>query len=186
MRRAGSHSRSWLALWCALALAIFSSPAIAQDSAESSPTSAPSSQQISPLGAADYQTFKTDLAIVKAQLEAYGTALQQASAVNASISGELKQAQAELQTYKDSSTQSSADLLQRVQTLMQQLSDSDALVSALQSSLASKAEEYNQKLAQAQTRAAALEAQNGWLKAGAVVALVELAYILAHALGVVK
>ncbi len=133
-----------------------------------SPLSAQSSPPISPLGPSDYQSFRADWATVSAQLENYESSYRQALNVNASISAELKQARAELQTYRDSSTQSYLDLLQRVTTLELQLSDSDALVSELRSSLESKRAEYQAKLQEAQEAAAGLERSRSLWRGGAI------------------
>ncbi len=145
-----------------------------------SPLSAQSSTPISPLGPGDYQTFRADLATVNAQLESYESSYRQALDVNASISAELKQARAELQTYRDSSTQSYSDLLERVTTLELRLSDSDALVSELLSSLESKRVEYQAKLKEAEEEAAALERSRNLWRGGAIVG-----WIVAVILGLV-
>jgi len=108
---------------------------------------------------------------VRLQLESYETVLKLALGVNASISEELRRAQEELQSYKESSTQSYSDLLERVATLEQQLSESNASVSELRSRLDSKAEEYQEKLREAAAQARRLErSRNGW-RAAAVAAI---------------
>jgi len=105
------------------------------------------------------------------QLESYETVLKLALGVNESISGELRKAQLELQSYKESSTQSYSDLLERVAMLERQLSESNASVSALRSSLDSKAQEYQEKLQLASAQAKRLErSRNGW-RAAAVAAI---------------
>jgi len=135
------------------------------------PLSAQSSPPPSPIGAADYATFRADCEIVRLQLESYETVLKLALGVNASISEELRRAQEELQSYKESSTQSYSDLLERVATLEQQLSESNASVSELRSRLDSKAEEYQEKLREAAAQARRLErSRNGW-RAAAVAAI---------------
>jgi len=136
-----------------------------------SPLSAQSSPLPSPIGAADYQQFRADCEIVRLQLESYETVLKLALGVNESISEELRRAREELQSYKASSTQSYSDLLERVATLERQLSESDASVNALRSSLDSKGQEYQEKLRAAEAQAKRLERQvKGW-RAAAIAAI---------------
>ena len=136
------------------------------------PTWAQNSPPPSPIGAADYQQFRTDCEVVRLQLESYETVLKLALGVNASISEELKRAQEELQNYKASSTQSYNDLLERVTTLERQLSESNASVNELRSSLDSKRAEYQEKLRAAEQQAKRLQrSRNGW-RAGAIAAIV--------------
>lgn len=108
---------------------------------------------------------------MRLQLESYETVLKLALGVNESISEELRRAQAELQNYKDSSTQSYSDLLERVATLERQLSESNASVNELRSSLDSKAQEYQEKLREAGSQAKRLErSAKGW-RAAAITAI---------------
>lgn len=134
-----------------------------------------------------------DFQIVKLQLAASKAALTQALAEKQGIVQNLATAQkkyddllASATQHSEGSTTSLEQASAEVRQLTQQLSDSQTSVDALRASLTSKEAEYSQKLAKAESRATALEAQDGWLKAAAVVAVVELAYIVAHAFGLVK
>jgi len=117
----------------------------------------------SPIGQADYLQFKSDLAIVKAQLQSYEEALRTALDVNASIRTELQQARDELKSYKEYSTSSFQNLLLRVETLTQQLQDSDRSVIALQVSFDLAKSAYGRALGTAEKKAAGLERErNFW------------------------
>lgn len=132
------------------------------------PAFAQSSSAPSLLGASSFQTFLADCAIVKAQLENYRASYAQALSVNASISAELQSAKDELQSFRESSTQSYSDLSQRVEMLTQRLSESDTLVNSLLSSLESKQKEYEGKLRRAEDRAARLDRALRRWRAGAL------------------
>ncbi len=167
----GPSSSAWRSRWRCRAHAWFACAAIAWPCLASFPLSAQSSPLPSPIGAEDYATFRADCETVRLQLESYETVLKLALGVNESISGELRKAQLELQSYKESSTQSYSDLLERVAMLERQLSESNASVSALRSSLDSKAQEYQEKLQLASAQAKRLErSRNGW-RAAAVAAI---------------
>ena len=167
----GPSSSAWRSRWRCRALAWSACVAITWLCLASFPLSAQSSPLPSRIGAADYTTFRADCETVRLQLESYETVLKLALGVNASISEELRRAQEELQSYKESSTQSYSDLLTRVATLERQLSESNASVNELQSRLDSKAQEYQEKLREASAQAKRLErSRNGW-RAGAIAAI---------------
>jgi uncharacterized protein YdiU (UPF0061 family) len=135
-----------------------------------------SSSAPSPIGLETYLQYQADCEIVRLQLESYRTSYEQALSVKASISEELKKAQAELQSYKESSTQSYSDLSQRVETLTRRLKESDDSVNALLSSLESKAAEYQDKLRELATVAKRLErSRNGWRAAAIGAGLLAIA-----------
>lgn len=155
-----SYSAGWSFIGLLLALCLLSSPIFAQPS-----------PPILPLGSSDYTTFLADSLTVRAQLSASKQALELALAEKQSIEGNLADAQKRLDELLSSATQHSNDSMQsyeqaleEVRKLTEQLSASQSSVDELQRSLESKAAEYDRKLAQAQTRAQALERENRMLK----------------------
>jgi len=157
------HSRcSWAGCWCfvlAWALCLPTWPASAQ-----------SSPPISPLGPANYQSFKVDILTISFQLTASRQALETALSENASIRESLRKAEESAMQHSRDSTNSSEADLQELARLRQRLNESDALVVELRQSLESAKAEYAQKLKKAQARARALERENRLLKIGLGVA----------------
>lgn len=131
-----------------------------------------SSGQTSKLGESDWRQFGVDTAIVKAQLSNYEQALKQALDENANIRNELQRANQDLEDYKQGSTQSYPVLLEEVEKLTQQLSESDSMVSELRQSLESKQREYDQRLRAAQDGARALERERDTWRVVAIVAVI--------------
>jgi chromosome segregation ATPase len=129
-----------------------------------------------PLGSQDYVQFQTDLAIVKARWkasqEALAAALQQKQVIEANLADATQKYDdllASVTGHSGDSTTYLQGLLAEIQTLKGQLKDSQSSVDVLRGNLESAKAEYDQKFQEAQSRAKALERENGWLKVGLVV-----------------
>jgi multidrug resistance efflux pump len=135
--------------------------------------SAQPSPPTSRLGSEDYQTFQADWLIVRLQLAASRSALEQALSENAIIKDNLQKAEENAKCWEQSAMQQSEDskkryeeALQEVATLRQHLSESESLVAELRTNLESAEEKYDRALQQAQARAKSLERENRLLKIG--------------------